>query len=116
MNRRAAQFGLQTACLLLVFLAAWWPAYAQQPSLPTSDNSTPQTVESPAPVPEVEDEGDPVTIFPHSKTSRYWISGQANVILQWHASFPAKYSGPNSLRSQAENATSKVFTLFLGYQ
>jgi high affinity Mn2+ porin len=116
MKCRAAQFGLQTACLLLVFLAAWWPASAQQPSLPTSDKSTPQTVESPAPVPEVEDEGDPVTIFPHSETSRYWISGQANVILQWHASFPAKYSGPNSLRSQAENATSKVFTLFLGYQ
>ncbi|MGH9711971.1 MAG: carbohydrate porin [Candidatus Acidiferrales bacterium] len=59
---------------------------------------------------------DPLAVFPHSESSRYWISGQANIILQWHGSFPAKYSGPNSLHSQPENATSKVFTLFLGYE
>jgi high affinity Mn2+ porin len=57
-----------------------------------------------------------LTLFPHSETSRYWISGQANLILQWHSAFPAKYSGPNSLRPQGENATSKVFTLDLGYE
>lgn len=39
-----------------------------------------------------------------------------NFILQWHPSFPAKYSGPNSLRSHSDNATSKVYTLFLGYE
>lgn len=59
---------------------------------------------------------DPVTLFPHSNTARYWISGQANIVLQWHGRFPAKYSGPNSLRSEAENATSKVYTLYLGYE
>jgi hypothetical protein len=59
---------------------------------------------------------DSLTLFPHSATSRYWISGQANVILQWHASFPAEYSGPNSLRPVGENATSKVYTLYLGYE
>src|SRR6185437_14858898 len=52
-----------------------------------------------------------VTLLPHSNTSRYWISGQDNVIFQWHPSFPAKYSGPNSLRPKAENATSNVATL-----
>ncbi len=36
--------------------------------------------------------------------------------MQWHPSFPAKYSGPNSLHSAAENATSKVYTLYLGYE
>jgi hypothetical protein len=59
---------------------------------------------------------DPVTLFPHSNTARYWISGQANIILQWHGPFPAAYGGPNSLRSHAENATSKVYTLYLGYE
>ena len=38
------------------------------------------------------------------------------MVLQWHSSFPAEYSGPNSLRSQAENATSRVFTLYTGYK
>lgn len=59
---------------------------------------------------------DVVTLFPHSQTSRYWISGQANVILQWHDSFPAAYSGKNSFRPVGENATSKVYTLYLGYE
>ena len=69
------------------------------------DTSTPQ-----------ESAPDPLTLFPHSETARYWISGQANIILQWHGSFPAKYPGPDSLRSTPENATSKVYTLYLGYE
>jgi high affinity Mn2+ porin len=56
------------------------------------------------------------TIFNHSQTSRFWVSGQFNTILQWHPSFPAKYSGPNSLRPEGENATSRVMTLYMGMQ
>jgi high affinity Mn2+ porin len=60
---------------------------------------------------------DPVlTMFPHSKTTRWWVSGQDNIISQWHPSFDAQYSGPNSFRSQAEHATSNVATLFTGLQ
>jgi high affinity Mn2+ porin len=55
-----------------------------------------------------------VTLFPHSQTGRYWISGQSNIIFQWHPSFDAQYSGPNSFRTKAEYATSNVATLFLG--
>ena len=63
------------------------------------------------------DSGDSaVTIFPHSETSRYWVSGQDNVIFQYHPSFHADFSGPNSLRTRADNAVSCVGTLFLGYQ
>jgi len=59
---------------------------------------------------------DPVTtMFPHSQTARWWISGQDNIISQWHPSCPAKYSGPNDFRSQAEHATSNVATLFAGF-
>ncbi len=53
-------------------------------------------------------------IFPHSDTSRFWISGQANLILQWHPAFRSPYSGAHSLRGAGENATSRVLTLYLG--
>jgi high affinity Mn2+ porin len=59
---------------------------------------------------------DPVeTMFPHSETSRYWVSGQDNIIFQYHPSFAAKYNGPNSLTAHAQDATSNVSTLYLGY-
>ena len=65
-------------------------------------------------------ESDPaeanLTILDHSSTSRLWFSGQINVILQWHPSFKAKYSGDNSLRAEGENATSRVLTLYAGVQ
>lgn len=55
------------------------------------------------------------TMCGHPDTTRYWVSGQDNIIWQAHPTFPAKYSGPNSLRNNAENATSNVATLYLGY-
>ena len=62
------------------------------------------------------DEQGRLTLLPHSDTARYWISAQANVISQWHPSFPAAYSGPNSLQPGAEDATSEVYTVYLGYE
>lgn len=56
---------------------------------------------------------DPVTVFPHPE-SRFWISGQMNLIFQAHPDFPAAYSGPNSLRREGEHALSRVFTLYTG--
>ena len=55
-------------------------------------------------------------IFPHSESSRFWASGQMNFIYQWHPSFPAPYTGPQSFQPRAEHATSRVLTLFLGVQ
>jgi high affinity Mn2+ porin len=58
---------------------------------------------------------DPVmTMFPHSQIARWWVSGQDNIIAQWHPSFRAKYSGPNSFRPDSEHAVSNVATLFTG--
>jgi len=48
--------------------------------------------------------------------SRFWISGQANFIRQQHGNFYAQYSGPNSLSPHAEHATSRVLTLYTGFQ
>ena len=109
MRRLVVQLALQILSVLLVSLALSRWAYAQD-SAP--DKPAAQTA---APAPDDSASEDTLMVFPHSETSRYWISGQANIVLQWHPAFPAKYSGPNSLRSHAENATSKIYTLFLGY-
>jgi len=92
-----------TACLFAgVFCLE--PLHAQTDAAPTT--SATETAAADA---------GPVTFFPHSKTSRFWISGQANVISQWHPSFPEKYSGPNSLHARSEFAISSVETLHLGF-
>lgn len=44
------------------------------------------------------------------------MSGQANFIYQEHGSFPAEYSGPNSFLNTSEHATSRVLTLYTGFQ
>jgi high affinity Mn2+ porin len=56
------------------------------------------------------------SVFPHSSTARWWVSGQVNIVFQAHPDFHALYSGPNSLSAQAEHATSRVLTLYAGYQ
>ena len=48
--------------------------------------------------------------------NRFWLSFQANYIRQQHATFPAKYSGPNSFQAPAEHATSRLETLYTGFQ
>ena len=58
----------------------------------------------------------PLTFFPHSQTSRWWISGQENIVFQAHPSFSALYNGPNSFRNSGGKATSNVATLFTGLQ
>jgi hypothetical protein len=56
------------------------------------------------------------TFFEHSNTAKWWISGQANFVFQAHGDFYAQYSGPNSFRNTGEHATSRVMTLFTGYE
>jgi high affinity Mn2+ porin len=55
-----------------------------------------------------------LTMLPHLETDRLWLSGQANFISQWHPTFHSPYSGPNSLSPEAQDATSRVLTLFTG--
>ncbi len=58
---------------------------------------------------------DPVpTMLPHPESDRWWLSGQANVTSQWHPSFHSPYQGTNSLPPEAQDATSRVLTLFTG--
>jgi high affinity Mn2+ porin len=57
-----------------------------------------------------------LTMFPHSQTARWWVSGQSNIISQWHPSFDATYSGPNSFRTHPEHAISNISSLYTGLQ
>jgi hypothetical protein len=57
---------------------------------------------------------DPESMVPHFKSTRFWLSGQANFIFQAHPDFHADYSGPNSLSPHYEKATSRVLTLYTG--
>jgi high affinity Mn2+ porin len=126
MRRCLPQFGLRFLCVLWVCLAiqplvsaqsaGLAPASASPQNPPNgvpnaSGSNQPSADSSSSPSAEA-----PLTLFPHSQTSRWWISGQGNIVFQWHPSFPAAYSGPNSLRDTGESATSKVYTLYLGYE
>jgi len=70
---------------------------------------------SPAPDPPAADE-TVQTMFPHFKEGRFWISGQANFIFQTNPPFYAKYSGTNSFQPYYEKATSRVLTLYTGFE
>ena len=57
-----------------------------------------------------------VTLFPHAETSRYWISGQANIILQGDLPFHSPYQGTNSFIGRGEYKTSLLGTLYLAFR
>jgi hypothetical protein len=117
---------VRTFALLTAVWIGPWSSHAAAQTAQSNPADTPSAATLPAtqsssdtgaPVPASDtDSGDALTLFPHSQTSRYWISGQANIVLEWHDGFPAAYSGTNSFRAVPENATSKVYTLYLGYE
>jgi high affinity Mn2+ porin len=99
------------AILLALMIAAGTPTYGQD----TDPASPPQHGGTPANDPLVPpDDSGTESMFPHFKDSRFWLSGQANFIFQTHPDFAALYSGPHSLSSRYEKATSRVLTLYTG--
>jgi hypothetical protein len=61
-----------------------------------------------------------ITAFPalcqESFEDRFWVSLQGNFIRQQNPAFDAKYSGPNSFGPDKDHASSRVETLYLGFQ
>src|SRR5208282_2411846 len=105
-GRGVLTLGLTLACILALGLAA--PiACGQTPSASVS-SQTSSTQSSPAAGPDAE------TMFPHFKSTRFWLSGQANFIFQTHPDFHADYSGAHSLGPDYSKATSRVMTLYTG--
>jgi high affinity Mn2+ porin len=97
---------LTTACLTI--LLGRIVAQQGNPKPPQRDGTPAVSAEDPT-----IDEGTQ-SMFPHFKSSRIWLSGQANFIFQTHPKFPARYSGKNSLNPQYEKATSRVMTVYTG--
>jgi high affinity Mn2+ porin len=55
-----------------------------------------------------------MTMFPHPDDSRFWLSGQVNLISQAHGRFPSPYAADNSLRPAREQALSRLWTIYAG--
>jgi carbohydrate-selective porin OprB len=89
------------------------PALAQQ-AMASSDYTSADKPDAPAPAVKADDA--PLTMFPHSDETRYYIAGQANIIFQAHGPFHSPYEGTNSLLSRGEYKTSLLGTLYLGAQ
>jgi high affinity Mn2+ porin len=104
--RTGPSFWLATfLCLAFVFAAE---SRAQE--APAASNAAAPDIDS-AVVPA---DNSVTTMFPHAEWDHLWISGQANFISQWHPTFTSPYQGPNSLSPRAQDATSRVLTLFTG--
>jgi len=65
--------------------------------------------------PQAQAPADPA-MFPHPDTTRYFITGQANIIFQAHGPFHSPYEGTNSLLARGEYKPSLVGTLFMGFE
>jgi high affinity Mn2+ porin len=97
-----AGFGV-VAAMLLTCPA---PLHAQSEPQSPPENS-PAISPDPDPQP-------PTTMLGHLESKRIWISGQVNIISQWHPAFHSPYQGPNSLSPEAQDASSRVLTLYTG--
>ncbi len=120
-TRRQNKFGDPRSVwpmILAVVLIVAAPVVAQQSNAPASPPPTSGTLQvnaaavpdPPAPPP---DDGTQ-SMFPHFKSTRFWLSGQANFVFQTHPEFHALYSGPHSLGTHYDKATSRLLTLYTG--
>ncbi len=103
---------IHTIAALLLLLTISPVANAQEQELVDDRPGRPARLpEAPAPA----DETAP-TMFPHSETSRFYIAGQANIILQADGPFHSPYEGTNSFIGRGEYKTSLLGTLYLAAQ
>src|ERR1700733_3347851 len=110
-----SRLGRFRALTLAVGFTLVLPVLAQQPDLPSSPQPARQADSAVATdPPDPTADANPESMFPHFKSTRFWLSGQANFIFQTHPDFPALYSGPHSLSPHYEKATSRVMTLYTG--
>ncbi|MGB8458661.1 MAG: hypothetical protein WCE50_13130, partial [Candidatus Acidiferrum sp.] len=106
MPRFAAGIVIVVWCGLSGFVFAAPAARAQEPSqlqLASPDNTEPSSAPDSPPI-----------LFPHQEWDRFWLSGQVNIVSQWHPAFRSPYQGPNSLSPEAQDASSRALTLFTG--
>jgi high affinity Mn2+ porin len=103
-----SKFPLAFCCLVITWIVNSASGWCQ--SLPP-DEPPAKTASAPA---DDSSSDPPTTLFPHFESDRIWLSGQANIITQWHPAFRSPYQGPNSLSPEAQDASSRVLTLLTG--
>lgn len=108
--RRPASLALRLWVALCLFLFGGVTLRAQEEV--AADNSQTSETNSPAIIPD----NSLSTMIPHAEWDHWWLSGQANFISQWHPNFHSPYQGTNSLTPEAQDATSRVLTLFTGWK
>lgn len=111
MSKPSVTHRLTRKLVLCVITALVLAGFVCGQSAPPEDNSEQQKGNSAA---ALEAAPDPESMFPHLADTRYWLSGQANVIFQMHPAFHSPYQGKNSLYPKFETATSRVLTLYTG--
>lgn len=85
MPHRTAQFALSFLVLLALCLAA--PPFVRGQDAPAGQASGQS-----APVPGKDSSSDaPPTLFPHFESDWFWLSGQTNIITQWHPAVRSPY-------------------------
>jgi len=96
--------------------AAWAQAQTAFLSTPAASSAAPDAFDPPSPPADsgASAAADTEAMFPHFKSTRFWLSGQTNFIFQTHPDFHADYSGPHSLSPHYDKATSRVMTLYTG--
>jgi high affinity Mn2+ porin len=113
--------GLANLRFLLLLSIMTFPTvlFAQSsPDLPPATNPDAQSQTTPPlqpPAPRGSEDAT-LTVFPHSESSPFWISGQLNFIFQGHPSFTSPYEGPHSLHHNSETGLSRVLTLYTGWR
>jgi hypothetical protein len=105
--RQLSQYFVLPACLTLALLSFVPAELRGQDSPPKEEHSPPAA--------NAADVSDSIPVmFPHLESDRWWLSGQANWISQWHPTFHSPYQGTNSFTPEAQDATSRVLTLYTG--
>jgi len=99
---------LRAARLGLVWLVLVLPSHGQENNVPTGDTPAPPDPAA------LGNDDSPVVMIPHAEWDRLWLSGQANFISQYHPGFHSPYQAKNSLTPEAQDATSRVLTLYTG--
>jgi hypothetical protein len=101
----------------LLFFGCCWFSLGWAASARAQDNVSKEGPDAPQSEPSPFAAGDPLmTMFLHAEWERFWLSGQANWISQYHPTFTSPYQGQNSLSPEAQDATSRVLTLFTGWR
>jgi high affinity Mn2+ porin len=108
-----ARWLLLVVCAAAVPLA---PLFAQQTDPATQQNPPSADASALANPSDPSSDDSTESMLPHFKSTRFWLSGQANFIFQTHPDFYAAYSGPHSLSPDYEKATSRVLTLYTGFR